>query len=274
MGTVRFQNAKSSWKEVAGLKKKDSSPCQEAMTRGNMYHFLSAVFLNPPSENFLKCIGDRDLIQELSRLFGQKVAAELKEFAAAAHSREDIASLKQEYMDLFAVPTGRYVLPFEDVYRGMTADGKQERGPLLGNRAIAVTRIYREGGAEIERTCKELPTHIGVEIAFMSFLCEREALAILDRQGKSVDSDKHRQLQVRFLEEHLNQWFPQLSRSIQKNAKSRFYPGLALIAEAFLAQDTASLSGKLRSERKVSQKGEEKSDGAQYLECSTQCCTE
>jgi putative dimethyl sulfoxide reductase chaperone len=255
------------------LKKEDSSPYQKAMTRGNMYRFLSAVFLNPPSENFLERIGDRDLIQELSRLFGQKAAA-LKEFAAAAHSDEDITSLTQEYMDLFAVPTGRYVLPFEDVYRGTTVDGKQERGPLLGKRAIAVTRIYREGGAEMERTCKELPTHIGVEIAFMSFLCEREALAILDREGENVDSDKYRQLQVRFLEEHLNQWFPQLSQSIQKNAKSRFYPGLALIAEAFLTQDTASLSGKLHSERRISQKGDEKSDGAQYLECSTQCCTE
>ena len=137
-------------------------------------------------------------------------------------------------------------------------DGRLQRGPLLGERAIAVRRLYQQAGAEMDRACKELPTHIGVELSFMSFLCKREAEAISHEKGdakpdteqeETADSAKYRKLQIRFLTEHLNDWFPRLSRSIQANAKSRFYRGLARITEEFLAQDTASLLTQYRSEK-------------------------
>lgn len=157
-------------------------------------------------------------------------------------------------MNVFAVPAGRYVSPFEDVYRGQSATMKW--GPLLGERAVAASRFYREGGAEIDRTCKELPTHIGVELSFMSFLCQGEAAAILrqeeadpNEQIRGADSVRYRALQSRFLREHLNAWFPQLSRTIQANAKSTFYRGLARITEEFLARDAAVLSVRSGSER-------------------------
>jgi TorA maturation chaperone TorD len=135
---------------------------------------------------------------------------------------------------------------------------KPERGPLMGERAIAVRKAYRQAGAEVERTCKELPTHIGVELAFMGFLCEMEGAAVRDKQGDAfldqekgtaTDSIEYRELQKRFLQEHLNEWFPQLSRSIQANAKSPLYRGLALITEAFLAWDTADLLTQSYSEK-------------------------
>ena len=118
----------------------------------------------------------------------------------------------------------------------------------MGERAVAVKRIYREAGAEMGRDCRELPTHIGVELSYMSFLCEREATAIRDEAEQvlpdeekrtAADSVRYRILQKKFLDEHLNAWFPKLSRSIQANAKSNFYRGLARITEAFLAADTA-----------------------------------
>ena len=92
----------------------------------------------------------------------------------------------------------------------------------------------------------------------MSFLCEREASAIgneerdtrLDREKtKASDCIKYRKLRMRFLQELLNEWFPQLSHSIQVNAKTQFYRGLALITEEFLARDTAGLMIQLDSER-------------------------
>jgi TorA maturation chaperone TorD len=152
-------------------------------------------------------------------------------------------------MGLFAVPTGLYVAPFEDFYRGETVNGEQRRGPLVGERAVAVKRIYREAGAEMDRACKELPTHIGVELSFMSFLCERQAATLDIEPGKEpgqeeeqvTDSATYRDLQTRFLQDHLTVWFPDLRQSIQTNAKSSLYPGLAQITEAFLARDVSSL---------------------------------
>ena len=231
---------------------------EDARTRGTMYRFLSTIYLSPPEQDLVRHVTGKYFLEELSSLFGEKAVAELKEFAAGFD--KDFASLRQEYMDLFAVPTGRYVTPFEDVYQGTTMEGEPAKGPLLGLRAVSVIRIYREAGAEMDRACKELTTHIGVELSFMSFLCEREAEAIPHEKGdakpdseqeETADSAKYRKLQIRFLTEHLNDWFPRLSRSIQANAKSRFYRGLARITEEFLDQDTASLLAQSRTEKQV-----------------------
>lgn len=226
---------------------------QLAEARGNMYRLLSALYLAPPGPELLHQLADAQNLDELSSLFGERAVFELKEYAAVATVDRDAATLKQEYMDLFGVPTGRYVSPFEDVHWGTEAEGERGKlGPLLGERAIEVIRKYREAGAEIDRACKELPTHVGVELAFMSFLCEREAGAHPDApRGTGRDPAGSgalkraslRHLQRRFLDEHLNRWFPRLSGMIQAKSKSSFYRGLAVFAEQYLAQDSAFLAG-------------------------------
>jgi TorA maturation chaperone TorD len=237
-------------REVSGTRAIGSSEHQSSEARANMYRFFSAVYLSPIDEDLLRQLVDDVFLDELSTLFGEQAVAELRNFAATVSVEEDLPSLRQEYMDLFAVPTGRYVTPFEDVFRGKSAEGKEVRGPLLGERAIAVTRAYRGAGAEMESTCKELPTHVGVELSFMNFLCEREAAAhrnqnsgaVPDREKEErADQKKHRELQFRFLRDHLNQWFPQLSSAIQNSAGGPLYRGLAALTEEFLRHDAAGL---------------------------------
>jgi TorA maturation chaperone TorD len=240
----------SAGREGAEIKKAALFARQDAEARAIMYRFLAAVYLISPNEDLLRHMLAMDFLAELSTFLGQEAVADLKQFAATADLDKVIAFLKQEYMDLFAVPTGRYVIPFEDVYLGRTSEGKQERGPLMGQRAIAVRKMFRKAGAQMDQACKELPTHIGVELAFMSFLCERESAKLGGEEGKALpdqkkrntmDSVRYRELQIRFLQKHLNAWFPQLNQSIQANAKTQFYRGLASITAAFLVRDTANL---------------------------------
>jgi len=234
---------------------KQSGLCawQDAQARADMYAFLAAVYLYPPTPDLIQRLTAEDFLEELCSLFGEETVTDLKTFAAKAHPDSDVYCLDQEYMNLFAVPTGRYVTPFEDVYQGQTVEGMLKRGPLMGERAIAARRIYRQAGADMDWACKELPTHIGVELSYMSFLCEREAAAIRDEEGQAppdeekraaADSVRYRELQIKFLNEHLNAWFPQLRLAIKANAKSLFYRGLAKITEAFLNYDTAWLLGR------------------------------
>jgi TorA maturation chaperone TorD len=227
-----------------------TSAHQSAEARANMYRFLSTVYLFPIDEDLLRRLVDEEFLDELSTLFGEQVVADLRDFAATVSLEEDLPSLRQEYMDLFAVPTGRYVTPFEDVFRGSSAEGKGVRGPLLGERAIAVTRAYRRAGAEMDSACMELPTHIGVELSFMKYLCEREAAAHGNQSSstaperldeESAESARYRGLQSRFLQEHLNQWFPQLSSTIQASAGGPLYRGLAGLTEEYLSRDAAVL---------------------------------
>ncbi|HUV12175.1 MAG TPA: molecular chaperone TorD family protein, partial [Acidobacteriota bacterium] len=222
---------------------------EQAELRSNLYGFFAAHFLCPPDEDFVQHLLDQAFLHELSSLFGPQAVAQLREFTASVRPGEDVADLRQEYMDLFVVPSSRYVTPFEDVYRGRPADGEAGMGRLMGELSIALRRRYREAGAEMVRACKQLPNHIGVELSFMSFLCNKEAAAIENEgyasldpgERKAADSVKYRELQIRFLQEHLNEWFPQLSRAIQARTKSSFYQGLALITEEFLVLDTASV---------------------------------
>lgn len=232
------------------MKKDGPAVQQDTQARSDMYAFLAAVYLYPPTPDMLQRLTEKNFLEELSVLFGEETVTDLKTFAASAHPDTDFDDLDQEYMNLFAVPTGRYVTPFEDVYQGQTVGGMLKRGPLMGERAIAARRIYRLASADMDRACKELPTHIGVELSYMSFLCEREAAAIRDENGQvppdeekraAANSVRYRELQIKFLNEHLNAWFPQLSRAIQANAKSLFYRGMAKITEAFLDYDTAGL---------------------------------
>ncbi len=240
------------------MKKDTDSAYQDAVARENMYSFLSAIYLQAPTQDLVRKIIDADFVEELGSLFNESPIAELNSYAGAVDLEKDLALIKQDYMDLFAVPSGRYVMPFEDIYRGTRMDGSQERGPLLGVQAIAVKIMYRMAGAEMERTCKELPTHIGVELGFMNFLCEKEAAAI-NNERETVspdnetdivsDSDVYRELQRRFLQAHLNDWFPQLCQAIQEKANTRFYRALAQVTEEFIARDTGSLTAQIISEK-------------------------
>lgn len=244
--------------EVSPTRGIGTSAHQSAEARANMYRFLSAVFLSPIEEDSLQRLVDEEFLDELSTLFGEQAVAELRDFAATVSVKEDLPSLKQEYMDLFAVPTGRYVTPFEDVFRGRSAEGKEVRGPLLGERAIAVIRAYRRAGAEMDGGCMELPTHVGVELSFMNYLCEQEAAAccsqdsdaVLDRQNEeSANPARYRKLQSRFLQEHLNEWFPRLSSTIQVAADGPLYRGLAALTEEFLSRDAAGLLAQMQDQR-------------------------
>jgi TorA maturation chaperone TorD len=231
---------------------------QEAEARANLYRFLSTAYLQPPQGDLVRQILDEDFLSSLCTLFSDRALATLRSLPAMADPEKDLPSLRQEYMDLFAVPTGRYVTPFEDVYRGKTPDGTPERGPLMGERAIAVRRLYRAAGAEMDSECKELPTHIGVELAFMGFLCEQQAAALrAGLQAAAVESETsasanwlgYRRLQIIFLQRHLNDWFPRLSEVIQTYATTPLYRGLALLTEDFLAWDAACLAAETPFDR-------------------------
>ena len=58
--------------------------------------------------------------------------------------------------------------------------------------------VFREAGAEIDNMTKELPNHIGVELSFMSFLCEREAASIIDDDvnQKVADANSFSQAEI------------------------------------------------------------------------------
>jgi TorA maturation chaperone TorD len=221
----------------------------EALTRSLIYQYLANIYLSPPGEDMLQCLNDDSFVAALPAIFSPEMAREFEQYTETIQPEKELPRLKQEFMDLFVVPAGRYVTPFEDVYRGLRQDGQQEGGPLLGERAIAAKIMYRGAGALMESQCKELPSHIGVELSFMAFLCQREASSLQDNDAVALAddlditeaTDVYRLYQLLFLQQHLNDWFPQLNLSIQAKAETTFYKGLSQLTEDFISWDMLAL---------------------------------
>ena len=222
----------------------------ESRARSGTYHFLSTVFLHPPDEALLQKLSELIFLKELGYLVDSETVEALRAYLAEL-DQEQLVRLRQEYCDLFVVPTERYVAPFEDVYQAATPGAQFEKGPLMGARAISVIRAYRAAGAAMNRDCKELPTHAGVELGFMGFLCEKETEA-WNRQPDPMTSaddpqlhgqvNEYRELQRAFLQRHLAVWLPQLRCEIEANALTPYFSVMAEMAAQYVARDLAGLS--------------------------------
>jgi TorA maturation chaperone TorD len=211
-----------------------------ARCRTQMYGFLCTAFLEPPDEEFLKNLTDEILQKELGDLFGREVRAFLAKKANGTPA--GIPEIRQDFMDLFKVPLGSYMAPYESVYRDeRDVGGKKVRGLLMGPSTVAVQEIYKRAGASIDKTnFKELPDHIATELAFMSFLCTREWDAWKrDDEGEAKDTIK---LEREFLDDHLEKWTPALCENIRKRAKTPVYKGIAALLESFLKMEAEILA--------------------------------
>ena len=210
-----------------------------AMARGQLYRFLAAAFLRPPTEPLVAPFLDEALLAELAERFGRETVRDLAAFRDGFPG--DYEALDLEYQDLFAVPLGRYVTPYEAVYRDERVVGDEVvRGLLMGPSTLAVKALYREAGLEMPADLLELPDHVGLELGCMQGLCDAEARAWQDGDTEALACA--RGLQRRLLEEHLLQWVPALCARIRGSAPGPFYRGIAALTEAVLKQDAQALT--------------------------------
>lgn len=226
----------------------DEHWCSPAMAdlaggRAAVYGVLASLYLEPPSADLVRGLLDLSASPEMSDLFDGPAAVCLRRFAASYGG--DLDCLRQEFHDLFLVPLGHYVTPYEAVYRDERVVGETRVGGLLmGPSTVAVLSAYRESGLQVASDCGELPDHVGIEISFIALLCTREREA-----WQSGDAGGARQLlrqEEQFVNHHLLKWVPDLCRRIADNARSDFYRGVALLTEEFLRADAASLAPSIR----------------------------
>lgn len=213
-----------------------------ARARAGVYRFLSAAFLETPGKALVATLSRSDFIGELEEVFGAAAVTDLRRFVAGFQG--DYESLDQQFQDLFMVPLGRYVTPYEAVYRDQRMVGDTVVGGLLmGPSTLAIKQFYREAGAAVSEDFKDLPDHVGLELACMTFLCEEEARA-LEGQGAG-DARRVQDLQKRLLHEHLLQWVPALCGQIRAKAPGPFYRGIAGLTEAYLRREAEALASQI-----------------------------
>ncbi len=211
---------------------------QITKARKQIYTLLSSLFLGPPP---------RSLLQSILSEYGNEVKSDIhksldqafEDFIYACRVT-DTEMLTREYNNLFIVPVGEYVAPYESVFLDERMLGnKKVSGLLMGPSAIDVKKWYRQAGMELSSNIKELPDHIGIEIRFMAHLCEKELEAETNDDQELVAKIKDTQLG--FLETHLTKWIDPFVEKVQSNTKSKFYIALCDITKLLLQEDLVSL---------------------------------
>ncbi len=207
--------------------------------RRGIYKFLSTFFLNPPTGEVVKVFSDSRFLSELEEIVGDNVTSCFKEFNRRYNDNPD--ELEQEYRDLFRIPLGKYVTPYESVYRGGKKVGEEYvKGQLMGVHSLSVKKFYDMAGIDYSEA-GELPDHIGLELEAMHVLCVRE----YDYRfaGNKEEADKMLQLQQKFMNEHIALWIDDLCQTIYEKTDSIFYKGVAMLTRKFIELDRNTLNG-------------------------------
>ncbi len=166
-----------------------------------------------------------------SRLEVCATEAGLDEFSHAA---------RMEFTNLFLVPGGQYVAPYESVFRDTREiEGREVAGLLMGQSALDVLQWYRFAALDISRDFKELPDHIGLEFHYLAFLCEKERE--FGDAGDTAKQTRAREMQRDFLKAHVLSWLGDLAGKIRAKATLPLYPAIASLAVEFCQAELTTL---------------------------------
>ncbi len=187
-------------------------------TRGDIFRFLAALFLRPPDET-LSDFNETHL-KELRAVFKNNPG--IKYFEEFLGKKTDFKPEREDYENLFLIPASRYVHPYESVYL-------EKNGLLWGETTMQVKNLYDRVGFLHEEY--EVPDHIGVELLFMSALCDEE-----DKVSETdpVGARKAHGLQLEFVEQHLSRWVDKLADNITKKSATPLYRGLAEMTREYI----------------------------------------
>lgn len=148
----------------------------------------------------------------------------------AAFSAADLETLLIDYTRLFLGPSDALAKPYGSVW----LSGEKA---LMQNSTMAVLKLYREGGFEIDESFRELPDHIAAELEFLYLLIYRENEA---RRGGEYNALKAiARLRRSFFREHLGAWIGPFTSAVRAAAQSEFYRRLGCLTDRFVTMEAA-----------------------------------
>lgn len=170
--------------------------------RANIYHLLSRVYLKEIDKEFLEAL-------RASNLFSPDIL-----------NKPDhplLEELAEEYAALFLVSGG--LPPYESV---------RLKGLLCQEPATEVEEYYRRCGIVMKEEWKRIfPDHLGLELEFLGYLCDKEV----------TDGGLWSEYQREFFEAHLGRWCFDYLSDLEKCAFHPFYKEIAVLTREFLESE-------------------------------------
>lgn len=201
---------------------------EQIESRLGAYNLLSYFFLALPDKDFVSQIMNLDF----NTFENGKIDEDV--FTGIELIQDFIQNSESKPLDdvLLEVSIDRTQL-----LRGLSHDGPRppyESGYLDTPAEIIhgqLAAIYGKADYGFYNEINESPEHIGVELAFMTNLCEMQL-------ETNVNDDKHLSylldLQSEFLVNHLGQWANIYAHEMLSFARTDFYRGIALVLKGFI----------------------------------------
>lgn len=231
--------------DVTAFQAPSAAAREVAASRGRSYGFLAWLILKGPDMPFLERLLGEEVGVYIASLAGSggsdpRLIAGLEEMRGwlAENADEPLEQLRQElavqgtWLFKGIAPGYGPPPPYEAVHRRPGAGADAE---IL----LSLRGFYREAAADLPCTSRERLDHVGLELDFMRFLCEEESR--LWGSGDACEAARFRQIQQRFLAEHLTPWVPGYCQRLLGEQCAAFFHGLARALSGFLAGEVALL---------------------------------
>ncbi len=202
-----------------------------ARQRSNVYGLLATVYRQEVTSDLLQQIKGPQFLGVLSNL-----GIQLGDDFFQKHEEELLEEMAVEYTRLFLGP-GKHISPHESVHH-QREDGQW--GQLWGKSTVDVKKFIEAAGFHYESEYKGLPDHISVELEFMQQVIEREdqAWGEDDRDGALYC----REIEKRFIEEHLIRWIPIFCDKVIRESELPFYREMATLTKNFMEFEKAEVN--------------------------------
>jgi TorA maturation chaperone TorD len=205
-----------------------------AKHRSNIYGMLALVYRQEMTSDLLKYVKDPRFMGVLNDLETEETE-KIDTFFQKPES-ELLEDLAVEYTRLFLGP-GKHVSPHESVHH-QRDDGQW--GNLWGASTAEVKKFIETTGLGYSDDFKGMPDHITVELEFMQRLTLRE-----EQAWKEDDADKAtacRNVEKKFIEEHLIRWIPTFCEQVIQAAELPFYRSFAELTRRFIRYEMEKMN--------------------------------
>jgi putative dimethyl sulfoxide reductase chaperone len=191
--------------------------------RTNTYGFLSIIYMQEPTKEFIKSLRKSNIFNLL-----KESGLKIDEQITNDDSNDFLNELVLEYTRLFIGP-GKHISPYESVYR--------DNGEALwSDTTVKVKHLIESLGLEYSSAWSGLPDHIGAELEFMQKLTCREKEAWLQNDKKIAV--RCLEFEKKFVDEHLSQWVPAFCDKVKEETISAFYVKIAELTKQFVDFDS------------------------------------
>jgi DMSO reductase family type II enzyme chaperone len=208
--------------------------------RGHLYALLGLAYLRQPNRGFIEGLTANDPFSLSASLSldeqidgGLRLLSESLEPFKWDVSNRDLEQLQGDHFQLFVGSGIPMAPPWESFYR-------TEEGLMVSDHTLEVRAFYERFGLVAEQKDQEPEDHIGLELEFMGWLCDRYGQCV--RNGAVRDAAVTLQAQRDFLDNHLLQWVERFCEKVARSAWTDFFRGAAYVTEGFVAWDRRLLS--------------------------------